>query len=145
VTGHLHLLHSGFLRWRGAIRRLEMGDVSFAAVALFVVFGSLLGIVVLQTFIVQNRVELDVINEELELERERNQELRVAVIELEAPARIMTAADDRLGMTRPQVRRYLPGIDPTIAEVALPPEAVDPFAPAPLPADLGGAPEPEEP
>ncbi len=144
MTRQLHVLRAGFLRWRRALLRLERGDVSFAVVALVVVFGSLLGIVVLQTFIVQNRVELDVITEELDEERERNQELRVAVIELEAPDRIMTTAEERLGMTRPQVRRYLPGIDPAIAELAPPPEAVDPFAPAPLPAELGGAPEDDE-
>ncbi len=136
-------LRDGFLRWRAAARRIESGDLSFAFVAVTVVFGSLLGIVVLQTFIVQNRVELDAVDRELRVEQERYQELRVAVIELEAPDRIMRAADDRLGMVRPTERKYVPGIDPTLSAVPLPPRSGDPFAPAPLP-DVAGADDSDE-
>ena len=100
-----------------------------------VVFGSLLGIVVVQTFIVQNRVQLDAVNSELSVARERNQELRLRVIELEAPERILDTAVSRLGMIRPDERTYLPGVDPDLVEIRLPPSG-NPFGPSPLPASL---------
>lgn len=101
-------------------------------VAIIVVFGSLLGTVVVQTFIVENRVRWDAVNTELAEAREVNQRLRLAVIELEAPERILDTAVTRLGMVRPDERTYVPGIDPTVTEVRLPPPG-DPFGPAPLP------------
>jgi len=142
MTRQLLVLKDGFLHWRAATRRIEGGDLSFGVIALTVVFGSLLGIVVLQTFIVQNRVELDGVNRELRLEQERNQDLRLVVLELEAPDRIMDAAGDRLGMLRPRERRYLPGIDPALEPIEPPPEVGDPFAPAPLPEPAGEDGEP---
>ncbi|MDW3179722.1 MAG: cell division protein FtsL [Acidimicrobiia bacterium] len=104
----------------------------FSMVAIVVVFGSLLGIVVIQTFIVQNRVEWDSVNSELVEAREQNQRLRLQVIELEAPERILETAITRLGMVRPDERTYVPGVDPDLVEVRLPPPG-DPFGPAPLP------------
>jgi cell division protein FtsL len=112
-------------------------NVWFSMVALIVVFGSLLGIVVVQTFIVQNRVKLDSVDNELAQARERNQQLRLEVIELEAPERILETATTRLGMVRPEERTYLPGVDPDLVEVRLPPSN-NPFGPAPLPASLSG-------
>ena len=46
-------------------------------------------------------------NVELEEARERNQQLNLQVIELEAPERILETAVSRLGMTRPPERTYL--------------------------------------
>lgn len=121
-------------------RRADQGgDVWFSMVAVVVVFGSLLGIVVVQTFIVQNRVKWDSINNELVDARELNQSLRLEVIELEAPERILDTAITRLGMVRPEERTYVPGIDPDLVEVRLPPPG-DPFGPGPLPDHLSGAP-----
>lgn len=108
----------------------------FPVVAVLVIFGSLLGIVVVQTFIVQNRVQLDVISSELDVERAINQELRLEVIELEAPERILEAASTQLGMIRPAERTYLPGVNPDLQPVRQPPEAGDPFGPAPLSDEL---------
>ena len=127
---------------RAKLPALRSGELSFAAVALVVVFGSLLGIVVLQTFIVQNRVQLDAVNRELDDARDENRRLRLEVIELEAPDRILESAVERIGMIRPDERRYLPGIDPEVASVRLPPEG-NPFGPAPLPEWLQPQPEPE--
>jgi len=104
----------------------------FSMVAIIVVFGSLLGIVVVQTFIVQNRVKWDSVNSELVDAREQNQRLRLQVIELEAPERILETAITRLGMVRPDERTYVPGVDPDLVEVRRPPSG-DPFGPAPLP------------
>ena len=117
---------------RDSFRRNRNGDVVFSVVAVIVVFGSLLGIVVVQTFIVQNRVRLDAVNSELSVARDRNQELRLDVIELEAPERILETATNRLGMIRPTERNYLPGIDPDLVSIRLPPPG-NPFGPAPLP------------
>lgn len=116
-------------------RRERSGDVVFSVIAVIVVFGSLLGIVVIQTFIVQNRVQLDAVNSELSVAREHNQHLRLAVIELESPERILDTAVSRLGMIRPTERTYLPGVDPDLVSIRTPP-AGNPFGPAPLPASL---------
>lgn len=127
---------------RSRVRQIRSGELSFAAVALVVVFGSLLGIVVLQTFIVQNRVQLDAVNRELDEARDENRRLRLEVIELEAPDRILDSAVERIGMIRPDERRYLPGIDPEVTAVRLPPPG-DPFGAAVLPDWLLDEPEPE--
>lgn len=124
-------------------RKERSGDVVFSIVAIVVVFGSLLGTVIIQTFIVQNRVKLDAVNAELNIERERNQQLRLEVIELEAPKRILDTATSRLGMVRPEAgRTYLPGVDPNLVTIAQPPPG-NPFGPAPLPESLLPKPEPE--
>lgn len=126
----------------------KSGSLIFPAVAIIVVFGSLLGIVVVQTFIVQNRVQLDAVSVELTAERAINQELRLEVIELEAPARILETAVERLGMIRPAERTYLPGVDPNLAAILQPPVQGDPFGPAQLSSELKvrfGFEEPEEP
>lgn len=113
------------------LRRAKQ-ELSFLAIALTVVFGSLFGIVVVQTLIVQNRVELDDVDDRLEVAREENQRLRLQVLELEAPDRVLSVAIGRLAMIRPDERRYLPGIDPAVVPVALP-EGDNPFGPGPLP------------
>ena len=110
-------------------------DLRFSLVAILVVFGSLLGIVIVQTAIVQDRVELDRINVELEVAREQNRQLRFVLIELEAPERVIDVAEQRLGMVRPDRREYLPGVDPAMVQIA-PPQVANPFAPAPLSAGL---------
>lgn len=122
----------------------EGSSVVFSVVAVVVIFGSLLGIVVVQTFIVQNRVHLDAVTVELDVQRERNQQLRLQVIELEAPERILDTAVSRLGMTRPEERTYLPGLDPDL-EVIAPPAAGDPFGPGVLPEHLREPVEASEP
>ena len=85
----------------GARNNNDGSGVVFSVVAVVVIFGSLLGIVVVQTFIVQNRVRLDAVNADLDDAREINQQLRLEVIELEAPERILDTAVTRLGMTLP--------------------------------------------
>ncbi len=111
-------------------------NLVFPIVAVIVVFGSLLGIVIVQTFIVQNRVQLDTISSDLSAERALNQELRLEVIELESPERILDTAVRRLGMIRPDQRTYLPGVDPHLQEILQPPATGDPFGPAPLSDEL---------
>lgn len=119
----------------GARNNNDGSGVVFSVVAVVVIFGSLLGIVVVQTFIVQNRVRLDAVNADLDDAREINQQLRLEVIELEAPERILDTAVTRLGMTRPAERTYLPGKDPDLEEIR-PPGPGDPFGPGILPEHL---------
>ncbi|RZV45049.1 MAG: cell division protein FtsL [Acidimicrobiales bacterium] len=125
-------LPSSALTVRSFLLRSRTGDLSFAAVAFTVVFGSLLGIVALQTMIVQNRVELDRVSSQLDEELEINRRLRLEVIELESPDRVLELASDRLGMIRPDERRYLPGIDP-VNQVVAQPQLANPFGPRELP------------
>ncbi|NNC78862.1 MAG: cell division protein FtsL [Acidimicrobiales bacterium] len=125
-------LPSSALTVRSFLLRSRTGDLSFAAVAFTVVFGSLLGIVALQTMIVQNRVELDRVSSQLDEELEINRRLRLEVIELESPDRVLELASDRLGMIRPDERRYLPGIDP-VNQVVAQPQLANPFGPGELP------------
>jgi len=106
-------------------------DVHFTLVAICVIFGSLLGIVVVQTAIVQDRVELDQVNVELEVARDINRQLRFTLIELEAPERVIDVAQDRLGMVRPNRREYLPGLDPALVEIDAP-RVANPFGAAPI-------------
>ena len=123
------------LRSRRNASNDEGSGVVFSVVAVVVIFGSLLGLVIVQTFIVQHRVRLDAVNLELETARERNQQLNLQVIELEAPERILDTAVSRLGMTRPPERTYLPGLDPEL-EIIAPPIVGDPFGPGVLPEHL---------
>ncbi len=116
--------------------------VPFALVAAVIVFGSLLGNVVFQTAILQTRLQLDDVNGRLVEAREQNRRLRLTVMELESPDRVLAGAVDGLGMVRPDARRYLPGVDPTIDSIRQP-EGADPFGPGPLP-DFLREPEPED-
>lgn len=135
MTEVIHDLRHHVDQFRSTVLRVRKGDLSFAALAVAIVFGSLLGIVVLQTLIVQTRVELDQVNAELDGAIDENQELRLAMLELEAPARVQNVALTRLGMIRPITRKYLPGIDPATVPVA-PPQVENPFGPGPLPPEL---------
>ena len=121
---------------QGKKNQQRLPNITFPVLAVIVVFGSLLGIVVFQTFIVQNRVQLDMVSSELTEARALNQELRLEVIELESPERILEAASNRLGMVRPAARVYLPGIDPDLEAIIQPPATGDPFGPAPLSDEL---------
>ena len=81
-------------------------------------------------------MQLDLVSSELAVEQAINQELRLEVIELESPERILEAASNRLGMIRPAERVYLPGIDPDLEAIFQPPASGDPFGPAPLTDEL---------
>lgn len=135
MTESLAAVGSALHTLRTRLLPVRRSDLSFVALALSVVFGSLLGIVVLQTLIVQNRVDLDQVTRELEVARDENQRLRLTVLEMEAPGRVQDVALGRLGMIRPIERRYLPGIDPMTVPVQ-PPATDNPFGPAPLPDEL---------
>ena len=108
----------------------------FPFVAVLVIFGSLLGTVAVQTLIVQNRVDLDHVSAEIAEAHALNQQLRLDVIELESPERILESAITELGMIRPGERTYLPGVDPDLVAITQPAETGDPFGQAPLSDEL---------
>jgi len=88
----------------------QLGRIgTLAAVALFV---SVFGVVVFQTLIVQGQARLDNLNARAAAEQERSRDLHQQVADLEAPARIVDAARNRLGMVPSGSVVYLsPGPD----------------------------------
>lgn len=121
-------------------KKLILGDMSFADLRVisligFVGLGAMFGIVVLQAMIVQNRLQLDDVSDQLEEAQAENERLQFEVIELESPNRIQEVAIGHLGLERPERRSYLPGVDPIITTIA-PPLDENPFAPAPLPEEF---------
>ncbi|MGZ4694954.1 MAG: septum formation initiator family protein, partial [Acidimicrobiales bacterium] len=83
----------------------QLGRIgTLTAVALFV---SVFGVVIFQTLIVQGQARLDNLNARAASEQERSRELHQQVADLEAPARIVEAARNRLGMVPPGSVVYL--------------------------------------
>lgn len=76
------------------------------AVTSFVVTG-LSGVVAFHVLITQAQFELDALEEKAVVEQARYERLRLQVAELESPARIVAAAQERLGMVPPPGVRYL--------------------------------------
>jgi len=83
----------------------QLGRIgTLAAVALFL---SVFGVVIFQTLIVQGQARLDNLNARVATEQERSRDLHQQVADLEAPARIVDAATNRLGMVAPGQVGYL--------------------------------------
>lgn len=98
--GHLRVVGSS------ERRRRHLGPVVGMAVTI-VVFVGLFALAGAHTLLVEGQVRLDRINADLAAERARYQELRLAVAELEAPHRVVAAAQERLGMVPPHEIVYL--------------------------------------
>ncbi len=67
----------------------------------------LFAIVALRVLLAQGQVEVDRLEASIEHARAVQQDLRLTVAELEAPAQIVAAARQRLGMVTPMGVRYL--------------------------------------
>jgi cell division protein FtsL len=67
----------------------------------------LLSLVAAHVVITQNQFRLEGLQARAEVEQERYERLRLQVAELEAPARIVAAAQERLGMVPPPGVTYL--------------------------------------
>lgn len=85
-------------RSAGARRRLAGLVVVLATMALF---GSLFGLAVFHTLLVQSQAELDELDQEISRAEAHTEELRLEVAELESPERIMRVAVEELGLVRP--------------------------------------------
>lgn len=83
----------------------QLGRIgTLAAAALFL---SVFGVVIFQTLLVQGQARLDNLNAKAAVEQERSRDLHRQVADLEAPARIVDAARNRLGMVPPGSVGYL--------------------------------------
>ena len=99
---------------RPARPRLRVVDAPTArrrlgAIGILLVFGLfalLFGLVVFQTVLVQNQHRIDTLDSQVQDEQARFQQLRLEAAQLEAPARIVDAAN-RLGMVPPPGTTYL--------------------------------------
>jgi len=90
-------------------RRHVVVSAAFAGIAM--VF---LALVTLHVLIAENQFRLDQLQQQASAQQERYEKLRLEVAELEAPARIVSAAEGPLGMRQPGSVTYLPA-PPTTA------------------------------
>jgi cell division protein FtsB len=97
---HLRLVDPGEARRR---RRARL--VTSVLVAL--TFAGLFAIVTLRVVLAQGQVEVDRLEASVERAQAVQQDLRLAVAELEAPAQIVAAARQRLSMVTPVTVTYL--------------------------------------
>jgi hypothetical protein len=85
-------------------RRLSPAVGVIGTVVLFVLLLALAGA---HTLLVQSQIRLDDLSEQVGAEQARYQELRLRVAELESPGRIVSVAQDRIGMVEPEQLVYL--------------------------------------
>jgi cell division protein FtsL len=97
---HLRLVEPGEARARRLTRLLTGGLVAVACAGLF-------AIVALRVLLAQGQVEIDRLEESIEAAQAVQQDLRLTVAQLEAPAQIVAAARQRLGMVTPVTVTYL--------------------------------------
>ena len=71
------------------------------------VFAGLFAIVALRVLLAQGQGDIDRLTSSIEAQQAAQQDLRLAVAELEAPAQIVAAARQRLGMVTPPTVTYL--------------------------------------
>jgi cell division protein FtsL len=71
------------------------------------VFAGLFAIVAVRVVLAQGQAEIDRLTESIEAQQAVRQDLRLTVAELEAPAQIVAAARQRLGMVTPVTVTYL--------------------------------------
>ena len=87
------------------LRRRRTAVATILAMA--VMFSVMLGLAAFQTVIAQGQARLDRLNTDVGTAQDANKKLRFDVAELEAPARIVATARDRLGMVVPDTVAYL--------------------------------------
>jgi cell division protein FtsB len=102
---HLRLVGEGTPRPRRATR-LITGALVLA------VFAGLFAIVALRVMLAQGQVDIDRLTASVETQQAVRQDLRLKVAELEAPAQIVAAARQRLGMVTPLVVTNLAPLPP---------------------------------
>ena len=108
TSPHLWLVGDPQPRQR-LITRLVTGALVVA------VFAGLFAIVALRVVLAQGQGEVDRLTESIEAQQAVQQDLRLAVAELEAPAQIVAAARQRLGMVTPSTVTYLAPPPPAAA------------------------------
>ncbi|MEY2462250.1 MAG: hypothetical protein QOH64_388 [Acidimicrobiaceae bacterium] len=91
--------------------------VAFTVVGVGALFAVLFGLVLCHTLLVQNQQRLDRIDTQVREQQALYQRSRLAVAQLEAPARIVAAATQRLHMVPPPGTSYLVPSGTTAAAV----------------------------
>ena len=105
---HLRLVQNQARRRAGRRRLLVvLGIASVAVVGL--------ALVALHVLIAENQFRLDVLQQRASTEQASYEKLRLQVAQLEAPARIVSQAEGRLGMVQPAMVTYLPATTSTPA------------------------------
>ncbi len=104
---HLWVVGAGEPRPR-RVARLVTGALVVA------VFAALFATVVLRVLLAQGQVDIDRLTTSIEARQAVQQDLRLAVAELEAPAQIVAAARQRLGMVTPATVVYLDPAPPVV-------------------------------
>ena len=97
---NLRLVTPGQARERRITRLLTGGLLVLACAGLF-------AIVALRVLLAQGQVEIDRLEASIEAAQATQQDLRLTVAGLEAPAQIVAAARQRLGMVTPLTVTYL--------------------------------------
>ena len=97
---HLRLVGTGEAGERRTTRLLTSALV-------FAVLAGLFAIVALRVMLAQGQADIDRLTASIEAQRAVQQDLRLTVAELEAPAQIVAAARQRLGMITPVTVTYL--------------------------------------
>lgn len=105
---HLRLVGSGEPGERRTTRLLT-GALVVAT------FAGLFAIVALRVMLAQGQVDIDRLAASVEVEQAVRQDLRLTVAELEAPAQVVAAARQRLGMITPVTVTYLRPAPPVAA------------------------------
>lgn len=88
-------------------RRLRIAGITTFGL----VFGSMLGLAVFHSVLVQGQLHVDQLDSQIRAEQERQSALRLQVAQLGAPQRIIVAAGEQ-GMVPPDDRKFLPAIIP---------------------------------
>lgn len=106
---HLEVVRDGRLAPATRRRRAR----ALAVVASLVVAAALFGLVAANVLLTQNQFALDAIETKAAAEEARYERLRLEVAELEAPGRVVAAAQERLGMVPPPSVSYLSPTGPS--------------------------------
>lgn len=116
------------------LQRLKPARVgTIAGVLLFV---ALFALAAFQTVLIKSQSRLDELNDHLDAERERQEQLELELADLRSPERITAAAQDRLGMLAPyEVTFIQPSPDDDERARYVDPAAPSPPDPAAEPAD----------
>jgi cell division protein FtsL len=124
-------------RLEKAVRRRRARRLGIVAAVLAV--ASLMALAGTHAMLVSNQVRLDALERQAAEAQAHHQALRLEVATLEAPARVVSVATERLGMVPPEIITYLPPVvgaeeeprpaspAPEVASGALPWGAVKPY------------------
>jgi cell division protein FtsL len=108
---HLRLVENQARRRAGRRRLLVMLGIASVAVVC-------LALVALHVLIAENQFRLDNLQQQAAAEQASYEKLRLQVAQLEAPARIVSQAEGRLGMVQPASVTYLPATASTTTKTA---------------------------